>query len=376
MKIVRLVHTADLHLGSLFTSTPEIAANRKLEQLDTLRNIVKLCHERNANVLLISGDLFDTMRVDAQLLAEVQSILGGSGVSVFIAPGNHDPATPDSSYMAPGWPENVHIFTGPPECVEIPSLGACIWGLGFRHSIEAESLLYNIIPKDNMINILVMHSEIVPDGSAESRYNPVTVDRLLSLGVDYCALGHAHKPTTTSTGEYPYLSSGCPSGRGFDETGDRGVFVGHVGKGFAHMEFVSTCERRYYCEKIDVSGCEVVEDYCTKINTALSKTYGADYIKNIYDITLIGPLAKGVMPDTPAIARQLMETIHYVKLTDMTTTELDIDALMKDGSLRGAFVRTMVGRMEKDEKNRNRYLRALLYGLRAFDGEVRINEDY
>jgi len=32
--------------------------------------------------------------------------------------------------------------------------------------------------------------------------------------------------------------------------------------------------------------------------------------------------------------------------------------------------------MEKDEANRQRYERALLYGLRAFDGEVRISEDY
>lgn len=376
MKVVKLVHTADLHLGSHFSSTPEIAAKRKLEQMQTLQRIVGLCREREASALLIAGDLFDSVCVDNQLLSEVQSILGESGVYVYIAPGNHDPAAPDSPYIASKWPENVHIFTGGLECVEIPETGAYVWGLGFRHSLEVEGLLPEFTPHDGRINILLMHGEVVPDSSSESRYNPISHDRLLSLGVDYCALGHVHKPSAVSFGECMYCSPGCPSARGFDEPGDHGVYAGYVGRGFSNMTFVSTDTRRYFTEKIDVSGCEVVNDYCNRIKSALSKTVGDTFPYHIFDITLTGALAKGFMPDTPAIAKQLMDEMHYVRLTDMTTTELDIDTLMKDNSLRGSFVRTIVNKMEKDEKNRDLYLRALLYGLRAFDGEVRVHEDY
>lgn len=376
MKIVKLIHTADLHLGSHFSSTPEIAAKRKLEQLESLQSIIDICHEKEAAALLIAGDLFDSVRVDQQLLSEVQDMLGKSGVYVYIAPGNHDPATPDSSYVASKWPENVHIFTKGLECVEIPETGAYIWGLGFNHSIEAECLLPEFTPNDGKINILLMHCEVVPDGTAESRYNPITHERLVSLGMDYCALGHIHKTSAVSYGEHMYCNPGCPSARGFDEPGDHGVYAGYVGRGFSNMSFVSTNRRRYYTEKIDVSGCEVISDYVERIQNALAKTVGENYREHIYDITLCGALGKGFMPDTPAITKQLMDELHYVRLTDMTTTELDIDTLMKDNSLRGSFVRTIVDRMEKDEKNRDLYLRALLYGLRAFDGEVRINEDY
>ncbi|MBQ9993705.1 MAG: DNA repair exonuclease [Clostridia bacterium] len=376
MKTFKIVHTADLHLGSHFSSTPEIAARRKLEQIETLRDIVGICHERSAAALLIAGDLFDSLRVDSTLLSEVQSILGESGLHVFITPGNHDPATPDSSYMLPGWPQNVHIFRDGLECVELEEEGVCVWGLGFKHSIEVDCLLPEFEPNSGSINILMMHAEVVPDASAESRYNPVTEERLITSGVDYCALGHIHKHSAISHGDFMYVTPGCPSGRGFDEPGEHGVYAGYVCKGFAHMEYVPTNTRKYFSEKIDVSGCEVVDDFCGKIKAALQKSHGEGFIENIYDITLFGALPKGVMPDIPAITHRLMDEVHYLRLTDMTTTELDIDTLLKDGSLRGAFVRTIIGRMEKDEKNRNRYLRALLYGLRAFDGEVGINEDY
>jgi len=376
MKVLKLVHTADLHIGSHFSSTPEISAKRKFEQMQSLRDIIKICHEKDASVLLIAGDLFDCVRVEPQLLSEVQSILGESGLRVFISPGNHDPATPDSSYLSSEWPENVHIFTGDLECVEIPESNAYIWGLGFRHSHEMESLLGEFTPYDGKINVLMMHSEVVSDTSPESRYNPITHDRLVSLGVDYCALGHIHKPTSVSFGERMYCSPGCPSARGFDEPGVHGVYAGYVGYNFTSMNFVPLNCRRYYVDKIDVSGCEVVSDFVTRITTALQKTVGSDYCEHIYDITLCGALSKGIMPDTPAIAKVLMDELHYIRLTDITTTELDIDTLMRDNTLRGSFVRTIVDRMEQDDRNRDLYLRALLYGLRAFDGEVKVNEDY
>lgn len=376
MKTFRIAQTADLHLGSHFSSTPEIAAARKAEQLENLRNIINAAHEAKAAALLICGDLFDTMRVEAQLLAEVQQILRDCGMYVFISPGNHDPATPDSSYMHEGWSENVHIFKGALEGVELENEGVCIWGAGFRHSVEAESLLYTFIPRDKQINILMMHGEVVPNDAAESRYNPVTPEKLASLGVDYCALGHIHKPSINSIGEFCYCNAGCPSGRGFDEQGERGIFCGYVSYGFSHMTFTPIPGRRYQSERVNVTGCSTTDDFCNAIKAALEKNYGSAYKDNIYDVTLRGSLAKGIMPDTRAISKLLMQEIHYVRVTDMTTAELDINTLMKDGSLRGAFVRTIISRMEKDVHNRNLYQRALLYGLRAFDGEVRVNEDY
>ena len=45
MTTFNMVHTSDLHLGSLFSSTPEVAEQLKKEQTDTLKQILDLCTE-------------------------------------------------------------------------------------------------------------------------------------------------------------------------------------------------------------------------------------------------------------------------------------------------------------------------------------------
>ena len=376
MRVLKFIHTADLHLGSVFGNTPEIAGKRKAEQLDTLREIVSLCAARESDLLLICGDLFDCVRVEESLLREVQSILGKCSAKVFITPGNHDPAVPDSCYRQEGWPENVRIFLGGIESISLEDKGAVIWGCAFKRSIETASLLTPFTPDPSAINILMMHADLVPksavnDTGTGSRYNPVTEEMIYDLDIDYAALGHAHKAFTGQKGDFTYCNPGCPSGRGFDETGDKGVYAGMAGRRFSHIEFIPLNGRRYYSDKTDLSGCVVTDDFRKAILEFLKNNYGEHFKDNIYDITIGGALPKGVMPDISSISKLLMEDVHYVRLTDRTTTELDIAALMKDTTLRGAFVRTVASKIEKDSGNRDKYLRALLYGLRAFDEEIK-----
>lgn len=376
MRILKIVHTGDLHLGSLFTSTPEVATQRKIDQLETLRKIIDICNERESDVLLIAGDLFDSLKVDARLLSETKDILTTCGCDVFITPGNHDPATPDSCYAhGEDWPSNVHIFKGGLECIEIPSKNACIWGAAFRRSFQLESLLTEMKPDDSKINILLMHGELYTGANCESRYNPISAEQLCSLGVEYVALGHVHKSELHKSGDFLYGYCGTPEGRGFDEQGDKGIFAGYVSLGFAHMDYISTCSRKYIGDTVDVSGCSTTSEFVNSILTTLEKRYGADYPLNLYDITLRGELPRGVMADIPMLVTALKDKLHFVRFTDTTTTELDIDMLGKDTTLRGAFARAISSKIQKDEKNRDKYLRALLYGLRAFDGEVIISDD-
>ena len=122
MTTFNMVHTSDLHLGSLFSSTPEVAEQRKQEQLDTLRQILDLCTANKADALLIAGDMFDSMRVENSYLEQIKRLISHYNLRIFITPGQHDPATPDSCYNT-DWPQNVHIFRGRMEKVEIPDDG-------------------------------------------------------------------------------------------------------------------------------------------------------------------------------------------------------------------------------------------------------------
>lgn len=375
MTTFNIVHTADLHLGSLFSSTPEVAAERKGEQLDTLKQIMDICVSRNADALLIAGDMFDSMKVERRLLDDVKEMLSHYDVRIFITPGNHDPATPDSCYSEE-WPENVHIFRGGMEKVEIPEKNTCVWGAGFTKTSCDETMLKDFMPVSSRINVLVLHGELTSSEFSDSRYNPIFEEALKSCGADYVALGHIHGYEHYECNDFLYCYPGAPAGRGFDETGEKGVLCGYAAKGFAHMDFYPLDSRQYFTEKLDVSGCESTQQFAGRIITVLRDRHGEKFSKHLYDLTLIGALENGIVPSLPDITKRLRETLFYARLTDMTTTSLNLELLMNDGTLKGAFVRKMVNKMQNDSRNRDKYMRALLYGLRAFEGDVTINEDY
>lgn len=375
MTTFNIVHTADLHLGSLFSSTPEVAAERKGEQLDTLKQIMDICVSRNADALLIAGDMFDSMKVERRLLDDVKEMLSHYDVRIFITPGNHDPATPDSCYSEE-WPENVHIFRGGMEKVEIPEKNTCVWGAGFTKTSCDETLLKDFMPVSSRINVLVLHGELTSSEFSDSRYNPIFEDALKNCGADYVALGHIHGYEHYECNDFLYCYPGAPAGRGFDETGEKGVLCGYAAKGFAHMDFYPLDSRQYFTEKLDVSGCASTQQFAGRIITVLRDRHGEKFSKHLYDLTLIGALENGITPSLPDITKRLRETLFYARLTDMTTTSLNLELLMNDGTLKGAFVRKMVNKMQNDSRNRDKYMRALLYGLRAFEGDVTINEDY
>ena len=121
----KIVHAADFHLDSAFGGLPvEKARERRRESRDLLRRLADLARQEEAEVLLLSGDLFDGERVFPETLERMGEVLDELNIPVFIAPGNHDPYTPISPYALRRWPENVHIFSKDTiEGVALPDLG-------------------------------------------------------------------------------------------------------------------------------------------------------------------------------------------------------------------------------------------------------------
>ena len=61
--MIKLIHGADLHLDSPFSGlTPEQAAARRQEQRELLDRLAGLAREREADLVLLSGDLLDSRR--------------------------------------------------------------------------------------------------------------------------------------------------------------------------------------------------------------------------------------------------------------------------------------------------------------------------
>ena len=110
--MLKIIHGADFHLDSPFAGlSPERAAQRRGEQRELLDRLAGLAREKQADLVLLAGDLLDSERVFRETAQALRAALAAIPCPVFIAPGNHDFYSPRSVWTSLDWPENVHIFT-------------------------------------------------------------------------------------------------------------------------------------------------------------------------------------------------------------------------------------------------------------------------
>ena len=249
--------------GLLLKSYKPVPSNETLEKALKLydgysryENITGVYLEKGENVVL-AGDLLDSEQIygeTAQLLARA---LGSMGVPVFLAPGNHDFWSPRSPYARIQWPENVHIFhTAQAEAVPLPRLGCTVYGAAFTAPARADRVLEGFRAEGEGLRLMVLHGSTEPT----DRYGPVPAADIAASGLDYLALGHVHTASGLNrTGDTWWAYPGCPEGRGFDETGDKGVYCLEIDKGQVRETFLPLCRRRYVEKEADLAGRPAAE---------------------------------------------------------------------------------------------------------------------
>ena len=219
---LKLLHSADWHLDSPFggfSREQRQLLRRSQQRIPAL--IADLCIREGCDLVLLSGDLFDgTPR--RETVEQLKAALARCGVPVFIAPGNHDFCGPGSPWLEEPWPENVHIFTGSLESVPLPGLNCRVWGAGFQ-SMDSEALLEGFTAQGpEQYKLALLHGDPL---QSHSPCNPVTPSQVRKSNLSYLALGHIHKAGSFIAGDTLCGWPGCPMGRGWDETGEKGVFL-------------------------------------------------------------------------------------------------------------------------------------------------------
>lgn len=370
---IKILHCADFHFDTPFRELAGAAAEKRKEDLrETFGRVIQIAKEEEVDVMLISGDFFDNERVMKTTLDHIiKKFEEISNVRVFISPGNHDPYTPKSYYHLVQWPENVHIFDSHATGIAIPDLNLWVYGAGFSKFHEKQALLQGFQVEDRtMMNIMVLHGEVVSEGQG-SDYNPITQKSISESGLDYLALGHKHSFSgIMKAGETFWAYSGNPEGRGFDETGSKGVLLGTLEKGRCDLYFQEICKRRYMTVKVDIEGLDTYEEITEKIK---EQVIDPERAENLYKIILTGEIKEDFTIHTEVLREKLSSTFYSVKLVDETTPELDYEGLANEFSLRGIFIRNMLEKLEEmpDEEGKKQIKRALKLGIQALGtGEV------
>lgn len=378
MDPVKILHCADLHIENESKGNDLSVQNHYSDLLKGLRQIVSLANEEEVDILLIAGDLFDTSAVDTATLNSVKESLADCQAYVFISPGNHDYVSIESPYHDEDWADHVFIFKKDWEGIELLHLNAVVWGAAFQSTHVEESLFAEMANADrDKINLCCIHGDLVSN-SAESNYHPITLDHIASLPIDYLALGHIHKRCDVQESASTfYAYPGNPVGRGFDELGPRGVYLGFVGRGRADLDFHPVAERHYLVEEIDISNLVTEREILTTVREELEARHGDDWKNHYYRLVFVGEGADGQLLSWTSIKDQLSEEVAYLEIRDRTVVSIDLYSAAEENTLQGAFIRNALHDLEKkkDEREKERIQRALKYGLEALTGGIRLDED-
>lgn len=354
---VKILHAADFHIDSPFDALPEEkAAVRRREQRELLGKIADIAKEQETDIILLSGDLFDSDVSYYETCETLEQVLAGVSARVFISPGNHDYYCRKSPYAHVRFPDNVHIFKAPAvSFVDIPELDCRVWGAGFNTPLS-ESLIKGFeAKKPNMINLMTLHGDLGGD-----TYNHIDTADIASSGLDYLALGHVHTFSGfLKAGNTVYAYPGCPEGRGFDETGEKGVIVGTVSKSGCDLRFMPLGGREYKILNVDMTA---KADPITALKEAIPENSERD----IYRVIFTGEYAGAV--DTAALSDIYGGYFFHAVFRDETRKSGDIWLGTGENSLRGAFLERMRNAYEQAaEDKKESVLNAVRYGLAALD---------
>lgn len=375
MNMVKVLHCADLHFDTPFKElSKEVSDTSKNELLEVFKNIIDLAIDENIEVLLIAGDVFDNLTVNKNTLFFISDqIKRIKNIKVFISPGNHDPYNEKSFYGMINWPENVYIFKGDMEFKEVKELNLIVWGAGFRNNYENETLLRGINVDNNKINIMLLHGEITSTNS-KNEYNPIYINDIYKSNVDYIALGHRHKFSgILKEGMTTYAYSGCPQGRGFDESGEKGVIIGEVYKGGTDLRFFPVYKRKYVTKEIDITDTNNYDEVVFKVLSDLSDE---EIYKNFYKIILKGELKEHFKLRENLLIEKLKNKFYYIKMINYTSIGVNLEELSKDYSIKGKFISKILEKLKDASDDDKEILKlALKIGIQCLsEDEVNLND--
>jgi DNA repair exonuclease SbcCD nuclease subunit len=229
---VRFVHAADLHLDSPLRGLDRydgpLVERFRLATRYALENLITLCLDERADLLVIAGDVYDGSWKDYRtglFFHRQLARLRDAGVVVVIARGNHDAESVLTKASSLRAPDHVHVLPSKkPTTLRLDALGVAVHGQSFADRDVRDDLAAAYPPPvPGLFNIGVLHTALT-GREGHDAYAPCTVETLARRGYDYWALGHVHAREVVSTNPW-IVFPGNLQGRHARETGPKGATV-------------------------------------------------------------------------------------------------------------------------------------------------------
>ena len=412
--MVRLIHTADLHLDSAFSSrfSKEEAEERRRNLLIAWNKLLQYGIERKVQAILISGDLFDSPVVSRSTMEIfLSSIRKNPEISFFYLRGNHD--TKNTFRFRDDLPKNLFLFSKEGKKYRLKEklvlLGQEFYGTERRNefpeepygmerrsefpeeSYGTESLLelpeepeelveeellspssakdavqsiWNL--KEEDCNILMLHGALREGGSEVQNEQGISLKQLSRYPIHYLALGHIHKREEGKCGSLYYIYPGCLQGRGFDEEGEKGFYYLEIEEETKEIkaEFVPLKEGEFRIIPLFLSEEDGTLDAEEKIRESL-KNEGAE-AKDSVRIILKGEKRAEEERNLRYLEKQLEEEYAYIEIKEETKLKLRKEEFIHEKGLKGEFLRMVCESESLSEEEKEKLM---ILGIGLLQGE-------
>lgn len=358
MPPLKVLHTADLHLGTHFPSLGDYGAFRAKDFNDTFGNIVQLALDKKVDLFLIAGDLFDEPRPTPTLFgmvkAKLQQLIDAQ-IPIVIIPGTHDNMmASDNIFIHPFFQKTI-LFKDPilrePKHMYLKGNDVYLYGMSYHPDISVDYLKNLKRRPEKGIHIGLLHGSVKgsPDWKIYKKDFPLNTEDLYSLNLDYCALGHYHNRIIyNQNGVLKASYPGTPEGKRFRESGPRYVHLLEFSDGRVSLTPVAVNTKTLMEKEIDL--------FTMPSESSLFK----EIIKHGGENIIARFILKGVTEDILDIHKVQADCNPYFSYCEIIDETSVIDSqwikrLETENSIRGFFVRKMkekIDALESAEEQR------------------------
>ena len=216
--MVRLLHTADVHLGHKFLVLADKGAAQREQIKDSFKKLISRAIAEHVDIVLIAGDLFDSnqqSQTNVDFVIEQFHTLAANNIPACLIPGTHDCFDSISIYKKVDFQAScpgLTIFTSEGwNYREFPHLGLTVYGKpNFSNRSPGSPLEGLRRLTDSRYHVAMAHGSLNIPGKVDVDDYVFTVEEIQHSQMDYIALGHWHSPYPCSDKGVVAWYSGAP----------------------------------------------------------------------------------------------------------------------------------------------------------------------
>jgi exonuclease SbcD len=356
--MLRIIHTADVHLGARHDDMGEQAAAQRERQFAAFSRAVDLALVEKVDLFLIAGDLFDSNvqpRRSAERVAAELKRLVDARIRTVLIPGTHDVYDRASIYRAYDLPamagsagddEFVTVLRPDDPYVHLAACDAIVHGRVFGTKRAPSSPLADFTPDVDGITatwrIGLIHGSIAIPGKTERDEVVFTTDEIAASGLDYLALGHWHSAQISKAGAVTYAYAGAPEAVALDQDRAGKVLLIECSTE-GPIRSVKVEERTVGAtafEKLELDASGV-----TSQPTLVSTLTARADPDLVLDVRIVGVRPDELDIDTDEVEAALARSFLKVRVRDVSLPALTEGTLPSADTIAGAFIRDLEARI-------------------------------